>query len=52
MSKYFSRLFWYSVFIVIFPVIVLGGFSYYKSSGITLQKVNEGNAQVTLQTKL
>lgn len=52
LSKYFSRLFWYSVFIVIFPVIVLGGFSYYKSSGIALQKVNEGNAQVTLQTKL
>ncbi|MCR8632486.1 helix-turn-helix domain-containing protein [Paenibacillus radicis (ex Xue et al. 2023)] len=52
LSKYFSRLFWYSVFIVILPVIVLGSFSYYKSSGIALQKVNEGNSQITLQTEL
>ncbi|TBL75987.1 helix-turn-helix domain-containing protein [Paenibacillus thalictri] len=52
LTGYFSRMFWYSVIIVIFPVIVLGCFSYYKSSGIALQKVNEGSAQNTLQTEL
>jgi two-component system response regulator YesN len=51
-SNYFSRLWLYSLFIVVFPVLVLGGYSYFKASGIALQKVNDGNEQITLQTQL
>ncbi|MBO9609743.1 MAG: helix-turn-helix domain-containing protein [Paenibacillaceae bacterium] len=52
LSKYGSRLFWFGILFVTLPVIVLGGYSYFKASSIALEKVNEGNAQVTLQTEL
>ncbi len=51
-SPYGSRLFWFSVLIATLPVIILGLYSYYKASGIAIQKVYEGQMQITQQTEL
>ncbi|QYR20888.1 hypothetical protein KZ483_24555 [Paenibacillus sp. sptzw28] len=51
-SRYLRRLIAFSMILVTIPVVSLGSLSYFKSRGIIQEKVNEGNAQVLIQTQL
>lgn len=51
-SKYLMKLLTFSLLLGILPVLILGIFSYSKSSEIIQKKVNESNLQVLLQSEM
>ncbi|MFC3344674.1 helix-turn-helix domain-containing protein [Paenibacillus abyssi] len=50
--QYFKRLLLFSLIIGALPLIILGSYSYIKSSEIIREKVNESNMQILLQTQM
>lgn len=51
-SVYFRRLIAFCILISIIPVLILGVFSYFRSSNMIKEKVNESNLQVLHQTQM
>lgn len=51
-SKFLKRLIMFSLLIATLPIVLLGIFSYLKSSYIIQEKVNQGNVQILLQSQM
>ncbi|OAS18704.1 helix-turn-helix domain-containing protein [Paenibacillus oryzisoli] len=48
-SKYFHKMIVFSIFLITFPIVTVGGFSYLRSSHTIQEKVNSGSLQILQQ---